>query len=1045
MRAGPVDAMQVLPGLVKTPQVGEDVLCKGKHAVVRFAGEADFAPGFWVGVEFLKAPNGRNDGSVNGIQYFGPTKPNHGLFIRWDENTMADIQPYSPQVEAATKLQSHVRRKQSADETHYVQAVRAMNVMESKTESAMLRANIDSMRTQAIMEADPRVDARPAGPRHSALPSMMMAQPQHPVSVPVSVGGMQPPQPPMRQRLPSGQAPPGNPWEQMRAERRTARPKTAPSSMLMDAAMNALDFDEYGREAEVYAGSPKIGFIPSDEGAGVTVTKASIDDVVRHIKQPDAPPLRASCVAKLVRNATDMFRTLVPSALVEIAAPPPPGRMIVVGDTHGQLNDVLWIMFKHGPPSKTNAYLINGDIADRGRFAVEIFVILLMYKLNCPSSVHFNRGNHEDCSMNECYGFLEECMGKWGRQMGIKVYDLFNALFEHMPLYSLVNKSIFVVHGGLCRRYYGLQQLRRIDFRRTIPIVPGVGLDTVVFDSVWSDPRETRGIGNNPRGDGIVTFGPDVTQRFLKGNNLRLIVRSHEVPENGRGFIWHHASHCLTIFSASNYVGECGNLGGVMILVGDEIQIEEHWAPSLEELLQLEAEVDSAHARIQGHAKMLDQQRRLLKAARVRIEHEVVERVQELVVQHKADLFEYWMGAGKSPSGAFKISAAVWREGCAAVLDEDLPWVRLQEVMGVLDASHEVHYLKFLTRYRVVFESTLGLTAAGWERAVWSKLMETMLKADLPLREALASLDATNDGLVSIVEFSRLLESCGVGISALQARALLHTFEAYPGPPGDTEKIVGGAWRVSVWDVLARLQVTMPIVSEHASLDKESASWAVAHLSALAKAVLDDAWSRLVPPGVHPDDWPAARLISVWFEDADTTQTGYLSRDAFLLALAKLGPQLELAGCPSDPASLARLGAYCDVVGNGRVNYFELLNGLTWEDSLPELRTDIVSCLHAAVFFNQTPIRKALQTLDPDLCGFCSQDDFVTALSAVQTALATGRGGGDSDLTVEQIKTMADNIAKDDDGAINYERFLKSFRIVDTLSASGFAGGLPSA
>ena len=67
--------------------------------------------------------------------------------------------------------------------------------------------------------------------------------------------------------------------------------------------------------------------------------------------------------------------------------PPPakPGeRLLVCGDTHGQLQDVLVIFEEHGLPAPGNAYLFNGDIADRGRNATEIFVLLLAFKLACP-------------------------------------------------------------------------------------------------------------------------------------------------------------------------------------------------------------------------------------------------------------------------------------------------------------------------------------------------------------------------------------------------------------------------------------------------------------------------------------------------------------------------------------------------------------------------------------------------------------------------------------------------------------------------------------
>ena len=54
-------------------------------------------------------------------------------------------------------------------------------------------------------------------------------------------------------------------------------------------------------------------------------------------------------------------------------------------------------------------------------------------------------------------------------------------------------------------------------------------------------------------------FGKDVTKRFLENNGLRLIVRSHEVKEEG--YEVQHDGYCITIFSAPNYVDKMGNKG----------------------------------------------------------------------------------------------------------------------------------------------------------------------------------------------------------------------------------------------------------------------------------------------------------------------------------------------------------------------------------------------------------------------------------------------------------------------------------------------------
>lgn len=69
-------------------------------------------------------------------------------------------------------------------------------------------------------------------------------------------------------------------------------------------------------------------------------------------------------------------------------------------------------------------------------------------------------------------------------------------------------------------------------------------------DLLWSDPQPQEGRAPSKRGVGV-QFGPDVTENFLKLNNLDYIIRSHEVKNNG--FEEAHNGKCITVFSAPNY------------------------------------------------------------------------------------------------------------------------------------------------------------------------------------------------------------------------------------------------------------------------------------------------------------------------------------------------------------------------------------------------------------------------------------------------------------------------------------------------------------
>ncbi|XP_049293780.1 kinesin-like protein KIF13A isoform X1 [Anopheles funestus] len=65
--------------------VGESVLIRpyNTSGVIAFIGATHFQGGTWIGVE-LDTPTGKNDGTVQGIQYFD-CRPKHGIFVRVDK------------------------------------------------------------------------------------------------------------------------------------------------------------------------------------------------------------------------------------------------------------------------------------------------------------------------------------------------------------------------------------------------------------------------------------------------------------------------------------------------------------------------------------------------------------------------------------------------------------------------------------------------------------------------------------------------------------------------------------------------------------------------------------------------------------------------------------------------------------------------------------------------------------------------------------------------------------------------------------------------
>ena len=147
------------------------------------------------------------------------------------------------------------------------------------------------------------------------------------------------------------------------------------------------------------------------------------------------------------------------------------------------------------------------------------------------------------------------------RRYDDEVLDLFHECFCRLPLCAIVEHGCLVVHGGLPSDPRATVDDIRAAERRGEP--PERGL---VCDLLWSDPQPFPGRQPSRRGVGL-SFGPDVTKAFLDRNAMRLVIRSHEVRE--QGYEMEHGGLLVTLFSAPNYCDAVGNKGAFVHLGRD--------------------------------------------------------------------------------------------------------------------------------------------------------------------------------------------------------------------------------------------------------------------------------------------------------------------------------------------------------------------------------------------------------------------------------------------------------------------------------------------
>ena len=234
--------------------------------------------------------------------------------------------------------------------------------------------------------------------------------------------------------------------------------------------------------------------------------------------------------------------------LVELEAP-----LHVCGDIHGQYYDLLRIFEHCGYPGEYN-YLFLGDYVDRGKQSLETVCLLLCYKIKFPEKVTLLRGNHESSVTNRIYGFYDECK----RRYNVRIWRSFTDLFNWLPVAAIIDEKILCMHGGLSPELKNLQNIT--DISRPTDI-PDTGL---LCDLLWSDPdKDCVEYDENDRGVSVI-FGEKIVQDFNKKNDLDLIIRAHQVVDEGYEFFAQR--QLITIFSAPNYCGEFDYSAGIMII-----------------------------------------------------------------------------------------------------------------------------------------------------------------------------------------------------------------------------------------------------------------------------------------------------------------------------------------------------------------------------------------------------------------------------------------------------------------------------------------------
>jgi len=585
------------------------------------------------------------------------------------------------------------------------------------------------------------------------------------------------------------------------------------------------------------------------------------------------------------------------------------------------------------------------------------------------------------------------------------------------------------------------------------------------LDLLWSDPFESPGCQPNPRGAGTM-WGPDITKAFLRRNQLRWIIRSHELPWDGeRGWMEHHLGLVFTVFSASNYCGYEVNWGAVALLtIGSDGHVEqalrEHNIPDIRSLDGIAA-IPEGTAREERCREIglswVDSDRIAVGERRVQL---ALRKLAGIVLENKPELWSAFREDDKDSTGT--ISRDLWIDSLTLVCGDDLPWAEASKCW-IPDTEETVNYHQFLSRFKVVLPQERW---CGWKSLVIAEVYEELLSRDAAAHELLLMFDPTGDGIVCVEDFKKLVsnvcEGCltdpqvealsrtifahvrgkGLHVHDFLARFTLAFVQAKGMLPGEIEGPLVGM--TSVVEQLGRL-----ILRARCSPQPPNMSGQLARtLSFTTLQQLAEAPPAPLPPLNSLDrakteaphlarterferrpSLQSSKLVGA-FQAFDDVGDGFLRVDEFVRHVMELdgfedvrhdGKALDEEGLRSIADAIA-----ADHTNDGRINLLQFAQAFAAVDATgtTELADDLHEHILTFLYRHRHALRTSCAKRDVEGTGSVAKQIFARSLEAVN--FCTSRPA--RHLTQAQMGALVESIAEDD-GTVEYEAFLSSFEI----------------
>jgi serine/threonine-protein phosphatase PP1 catalytic subunit len=247
--------------------------------------------------------------------------------------------------------------------------------------------------------------------------------------------------------------------------------------------------------------------------------------------------MRDIFVKRLVKASKEFF--VADTGFLRLEPP-----IILVGGMFAHFYDLLSLFEAYGYPP-AHRYLFLGDIIGNGKENIETLVFLLCHKILYPSFVYILRGYHEVEFVNATDGFRKEVLKRYDE----KLYRICNNLFTAFPIAAVVASKIFCVNSGLSPDLLTIAQIERSRMGE-------IGKSDQIFYLLQAIPDRNVEGWTDEIAPPPARFGIGPVNDFLRHNDLELIVRSHDIVDEGFEFPLDGSEKLLTLSTVPSYMGK---------------------------------------------------------------------------------------------------------------------------------------------------------------------------------------------------------------------------------------------------------------------------------------------------------------------------------------------------------------------------------------------------------------------------------------------------------------------------------------------------------